>query len=167
MLEAQFTPISTNGPVPYAQGQNFSGSISYQDMDSQSTTSGTDNKRSFGWETGMEYNNTGHLLIFSGGIKASVTYAGEETTEVKKNQDIKTSTTSTVSATLGPPPSQGVDGCPANVPYPPGIAYTNYPEQQPDCGVPIGNHAAYGQKTSFNVYEDNYFGSFLFSPVYY
>jgi len=167
-LEAEFTPVPTNGGVPYAQGENFTGTIEYQDMDSESTTTGQTTTRSFGWEVGMEYSSGGKFFIFSGGITASVTKSGKETTTLKSNTEIKTSTTSTVSATLGPPPNLGVDGCPSNVAYPPGIAYTNYPDQTPDCGVPIpGDKAAYGQKTLFNVYEDNYFGSFLFSPVYY
>lgn len=167
-LQAEFTPISTNGPVPYQQGENFSGTIGYQDLDSQSTTSGTTSTRSFGWEVGMEYSNIGEFYIFSGGITASVKYTGKETSTINSNNEITNQTTSTVSATLGPPPNQGVDGCPSNVLYPPGIAYTNYPDQSPDCGVPIPELGpAWGQQTSFNVYEDNYFGSFLFSPVYY
>lgn len=167
-LEAEFSPVSTNGPVPYAQGQNFTGTVTYQDMDSQSTLNGKSSERSFGWEVGEEYDSNGKFWVFSGGITASVKKTGKETTTLKSNTTIQTQTTSTISAILGPPPNQGVDGCPAETPYPPGIAFTNYPEQQPDCGVPIpGDGPAYGQRTGFNVYEDNYFGSFLFSPVYY
>ena len=167
-LEAEFSPVSTNGPVPYAQGSNFTGTVTYQDMDSQSALNGKSSERSFGWETGMEYQTGGGVWIFSGGIKASVTYSGKYTTTLKSNTEIKTQTTSTISAILGPPSGEGVDGCPAETLYPPGIAFTNYPEQQPDCGVAIsGDGPAYGQKTGLNVYEDNYFGSFLFSPVYY
>jgi hypothetical protein len=166
-LEAEFTPISTNGPVPYAQGQNFTGTIGYENMNGNSTTNGKDSTRSFGWEIGMKYESSGGVWIFSGGITASVTRSGKETSTVKSNKEITTQTTSTVSATLGPPPNPGVDGCPA-VSYPPPSAYTNYPLQAPDCGVPIpGLGPSFGQRTSFNVYEDNQFGSFLFSPVYY
>jgi len=167
-LEAEFTPVPTGGGVPYAQGSNFGGSITYQDMDSQSTTNGKTATRSFGWEDGMKYESNGGFWIFSAGVTASVSVQGKYTTTLKSNTEIQKQTTSAVSATLGPPPDQGVDGCPSTVPYPPGIAYTNYPEQSPDCGVPIPyDLPSYGQKTLFNVYEDNYFGSFVFVPVYY
>lgn len=146
--------FSYNQAAPGGQPshQGYMQYITTADTEGQSATNTY--SETFGFEA--SWKNT----IFGFGYGSTTSQSQTETTTNEWNNQFMSSTTASATDTIYEAPCNVVNGnCSPN--YPPGQAYQ--PVTCSGLSLPI----AYGQGTSFLLYQDNLFGTFMMLPESY
>lgn len=139
LLPPQFT-LSDLSPVPYTQGSSQHGwTVSTMNSNTQSQESKTSYKQTWGYEDAF----TGSGFLQGFGAKVSQTQTLEWDYEVENKTTVGNTFTGMANIT-GP----ACNGNPCNPAYPASLQY-------------------YGQATEFDIFVDNFFGTFAFVPSSY
>lgn len=160
----RYTRVEFNGSplpaFPYAQAApgGEPTSQTYNEYITTATTSGQDDKTSYSETYGLEASFGESLFGF--GYKKTESRSQTLTTTNEWNNQFMSSDTTSASVTIFEAPCKvvGVNCSPA---YPPGHAY-----HPVTCSV-LSSPGAYGQGTSFLLYQDNLYGTFLMLPETY
>jgi len=139
LLPPQFT-LSSLQNVPYRQGATTTGwSVSTTNSTTQSQESKTTHEQTFGYEDAFKGTS------FLSGFEAKVSKMQTLTTAYEVENSTTVSNTFTGMANITGP---ACNGNPCNPPYPP-------------------NPQTYGEGTEFDIFIDNFFGTFVFVPSAY